>query len=124
MAATFIGLLLGVILSALSCFVRPLRRLVPYLLLTPFCAAVGIVLLGYLFWVHLPPGQYSLPDDFLRFFFSVGIGGFASWLFGALLGAVGGFCFARFLSRRLNHLTMRSSELPSADAAGSRSPER
>ena len=116
MVAVHVGLLLGAFLSLLACFVRSLRRAVPYLLLMPLCAAAGAwgVFLGFL---NLA-GRHLEIDQLVR---TALVGPWAGFAFGGVAGAGLGYLLARFLSRLLQRSTMRSSELPSTGAAGSRS---
>jgi hypothetical protein len=116
-AAAHLGLLVGVFLSVLSLFVRGLRSAVPYVLLIPLCTVAGIWSTFY--GGFAAAGSHFEIEQLIRGgFFGMG----AALTAGGLLGAGFGFWLARSLSRLLQRPTMRSSELPAADAAGSRSP--
>jgi hypothetical protein len=120
--ATVLGLLAGVVLSALSCFFRSLRRSVPYFLLVPVCAVAGSVFLEFLFMHAAVLRRDFSAEDMLRNLFGFGLGWSGALAFGALLGSAGGFFLARFVSHRFNHRITRSSEVPPAGVDGSRSP--
>ena len=97
MFAVHVGLLVGTLLSLLSCFVRPLRRAVPYLLLMPLCAAAGGwgAFLGFL---NISSHHLEM-DQLIR---ASLVGPWAGFTLGALLGAALGYLLARFLVKGLS----------------------
>jgi len=112
MFAVHVGLFLGAFLSLLSCFVRPLRRAVPYLLLMPLFAAAGA-------WGAFL-GSFSIAGRHLEFeqifqVMTVGLG--ASATFGGLVGAGLGYLLARLLSRLLQRPTIPLNPPQAAPAA-------
>lgn len=112
MFAVHVGLLLGAFLSLLSCFVRSLRRAVPYLLLMPLCAAAGAW--GVFFGFLSVAGRHLEIEQLIR---ATLVGPWAGFTFGGLVGAGLGFLLARFLSRLLQRPTIRFSQPRPADAA-------
>jgi hypothetical protein len=107
------GLLVGIFLSLLACFVRSLRCAALYVLLVPLCAAAGISGVFCLFFNVV--GSHLEMDQLFR---AAVVSGGASLTFGALLGAGLGFLLARFFSRRLRHSTILLT--PPQPADGSR----
>src|SRR5664280_1395315 len=102
--AVHVGLLLGVLLSLLSCFVRSLRRAVPYLLLMPLCAAASGWSLFAGFFRFADSSHLDMEQLFRASMFVP----WAGFTFGGLLGTGLGFLLAKSLNRLLQRPTLQS----------------
>lgn len=101
MAVVHLGLVVGIFLSLLACFVRSLRCAALYVLLMPLCGAVGA-------W-SIFCGLFNVAGHHLEFeqifqVMSVGLG--TGFTLGGLVGAGLGYLLAKFLSRFLQRPTI------------------